>query len=39
VFATLYRNMGIDIKNTALMDSFNRPHYLFEDAEPIKELI
>src|SRR5579871_6496073 len=39
VFATLYRNMGIDIKNTAVNDTLDRPHYLLEDHEPIQELI
>jgi hypothetical protein len=39
VFATLYRNMGISIADTPLMDTLGRPHYLFEDREPIKELI
>lgn len=39
VFSTLYHNLGIDIKETPLLDAFNRPHFLFEDNEPIKELI
>src|SRR5271156_2831712 len=39
VFATLYHNMGIDIKNTAVTDELGRPHYLLEEHEPIAELI
>lgn len=39
VFATLYRNMGINIAETPLADTLGRPHYLFEDREPIKELV
>jgi hypothetical protein len=39
VFATLYHNMGIDIANTPVIDSFNRPTYLYEDREPIQELV
>ena len=39
VFATLYHNLGIDIANTALVDEFNRPHYLYQDHEPLPELI
>jgi hypothetical protein len=39
VFATLYHNMGISIKDTPVMDTVNRPHYLLPDNEPIAELI
>ncbi len=39
VFATLYRNMGINIKDTPVMDSLARPHYLLDDHDPIQELI
>jgi hypothetical protein len=39
VFATLYHNMGINIKDTPVMDSLARPHYLLEDRDPIPELI
>ena len=39
VFATLYRNMGINIKDTPVMDSLARPHYLLEDHDPVQELI
>ncbi len=39
VFATLYRNMGINIKDTPVMDTLGRPHYLLEDYAPVPELI
>jgi uncharacterized protein (DUF1501 family) len=39
VFATLYHNLGIDTAGTAITDSLNRPHYLYEGHEPIRELI
>jgi hypothetical protein len=39
VFATLYHALGINIKETAVLDAVNRPHYLFEDAEVIRELV
>ena len=38
VFATLYHNLGID-PATAVYDRADRPQYLLEDAEPIRELI
>jgi len=39
VMATLYHNMGIDIRSTAVTDSLDRPHYLFDGYEPVRELI
>ena len=39
VLATLYHNMGINIKDTPVMDTVARPHYLLPDNEPIAELI
>ena len=39
VLATLYHNMGINIKDTPVMDTVARPHYLLPDNEPIQELI
>jgi hypothetical protein len=40
VFATLYRNLGIDVNTTTVTDNKGRPHYLVENgAQPIKELI
>lgn len=39
VFATLYHNMGINIKDTPVMDSLARPHYLLDDHDPVQELI
>ena len=39
VFATLYRNLGIDISNTPVPDITGRPNYLLEGHEPIPELL
>ncbi len=39
VFATLYHNLGIDIKNTPVTDELARPHYLLDGSEPLPELI
>ncbi|MDG2468378.1 MAG: DUF1501 domain-containing protein [Pirellulaceae bacterium] len=39
VFATLYRNLGIDVSNTKINDLAGRPRYLVEDGrQPISEL-
>lgn len=39
VIATLYHNLGIDVKTTTIMDRAGRPQYLVVDHEPIHELI
>jgi uncharacterized protein (DUF1501 family) len=39
VFATLYRNMGIDTNLTTVRDLSGRPQYLVDHAQPIRELI
>jgi hypothetical protein len=39
VFVTLYHLMGIDIVHTPVYDMVNRPNYLYEGHEPIKELV
>ena len=39
VFATLYSRMGIDVKNTPVVDNQGRPHYLLDDHEPLPELV
>lgn len=39
VFATLYHNMGIDVRKAQLVDPSGRPQYLVGDKEPIRELI
>jgi uncharacterized protein (DUF1501 family) len=39
VFATLYHQLGIDVENTMLYDATNRPHFLLDRREPIRELI
>ena len=40
VFATLYRNLGIDVNRTTLRDFHGRPHYLVDHSrhQPISEL-
>jgi len=39
VFATLYRNLGIDVNTATIEDSKGRPRYLVEDGtQPIREL-
>ena len=39
VFATLYHNMGINARDTTLIDLRGRPQYLVDDREPIAELV
>jgi hypothetical protein len=40
VFATLYRNLGIDPYHTTITDLAGRPHYLLDPADqPIHELV
>jgi len=39
VFATLYHNLGIDVKTTTLTDPTGRPQYLVDRREPIHELL
>ena len=39
VFATLYRNLGIDLDAEVIHDLTGRPHFLTEDREPVRELI
>ena len=40
LFATLYRNLGIDVNKTTLADLNGRPQYLVEDnAQPLRELV
>ena len=40
VFATLYRNLGIDMGEASLTDLNGRPHYLLDDGyKPLPELI
>ena len=38
VFATLYRNLGIDANTTTLIDPSGRPQYLVSDGQPLDEL-
>jgi Protein of unknown function (DUF1501) len=39
VFATLYHQLGIDVQNTMIYDATNRPHFLLERRDPIRELV
>ncbi len=39
VFATLYRQLGIDVETTTIPDQRGRPQYLLDRREPIRELI
>lgn len=38
VFATLYRNLGIDLGTATIEDPSGRPRYLVDHGEPIREL-
>jgi uncharacterized protein (DUF1501 family) len=39
VFATLYRNIGIDVNTATVTDLAGRPQYLVDHAQPIAELV
>jgi uncharacterized protein (DUF1501 family) len=39
VFATLYRNLGIDALRTTITDLRGRPQYLIDRGQPISELL
>lgn len=39
IFATLYHNMGIDVRTTQLTDTAGRPQYLVDMRKPIAELV
>ena len=39
VFATLYRNLGIDARQTTVIDPTGRPQYLLDLGEPIREVV
>jgi uncharacterized protein (DUF1501 family) len=39
VFATLYRNLGLDSGATTLADPNGRPQHLLEQGQPIRELV
>jgi hypothetical protein len=39
LFATLYRNLGIDVTRTTITDLNGRPQYLVEDhGQPLREV-
>jgi uncharacterized protein DUF1501 len=39
VFATLYRNLGIDARSTTIPDTSGRPQYLLDRGEVLRELV
>ena len=39
VFATLYRQLGIDVATATILDPNGRPQYLIDRREPVRELI
>jgi hypothetical protein len=39
IFATLYHNLGIDVRTATVTDLTGRPQYLVDHAEPIRELV
>ena len=39
VFATIYRNLGIDVGRATVTDLNGRPHYLVDGYQPLPELI
>lgn len=39
VFATLYENLGISVRDTKLTDTAGRPQYLVEGYRPVPELV
>lgn len=39
IFATLYRNLGIDPHKTTIIDPTGRPQYLLDHGEPLREVI
>ena len=39
VMATLYHHLGIDARNTTVLDTTGRPQYLIENGQPIRELV
>ena len=39
VFATLYRNLGIDPMTATIDDQAGRPQYLLDHREPVSELL
>lgn len=39
VFATLYRQLGIDVNATTIIDPNGRPQYLLDRRDPVSELI
>jgi uncharacterized protein (DUF1501 family) len=38
IFATLYRHLGIDARQTTMLDPQGRPQYLLDEGEPLQEL-
>ncbi len=38
IFATLYRHLGIDARQTTLIDPQGRPQYLLDEGQPLREV-
>ena len=38
IFSTLYQNLGIDVRNTTVLDQQGRPQYLLDIRKPLPEL-
>lgn len=38
IFATLYKNLGIDARNVTILDPQGRPQYLLDEGEPLPEV-
>jgi hypothetical protein len=39
IFATLYRNLGVDVRSAQLFDTAGRPQYLVEKRDALSELV
>ena len=38
IFATLYRNLGLDARQVTIDDPQGRPQYLLDNGEPLREV-
>ena len=39
IFATLYHNLGIEVRSTKVYDLSNRPHFLVDNYSALPEVI
>jgi hypothetical protein len=39
IFATLYHNLGINVRTATVTDLTGRPQYLVDHVEPLRELV